>query len=199
LQLVGKSTATIQLDDLSLADRAYLQNRDKPDSEFEHPSRQWASKNGTFHAEGKAVTFIGDGDVRLVRADSKVVSVPIEKLSADDQEYFKRLKNTASTAATLATTAAASIDDPFSTVESFNGPSETTAPKTTTRSVAHKASKPLVSSDSTPADSPGAVDRNPNGEQVTGQTATGIPTFTGPRGGTYHYSANGNKVYSKHK
>jgi hypothetical protein len=30
-----------------------------------------------------------------------------------------------------------------------------------------------------------------------GYTATGIPTHEGPRGGIYHYSKNGNKVYEK--
>jgi len=38
-----------------------------------------------------------------------------------------------------------------------------------------------------------------NGEVQTGTTATGIPTYTGPGGGTYHYSKSGNKVYEKHK
>lgn len=50
-----------------------------------------------------------------------------------------------------------------------------------------------------PDPEPDTVDRNPNGEAVTGHTPTGIPTFTGPRGGVYHYSKNGNKVYSKKK
>lgn len=43
------------------------------------------------------------------------------------------------------------------------------------------------------------VDRNPYSESVTGQTATGIPTYTGPRGGQYHYSKSGKKVYEKKK
>jgi len=34
---------------------------------------------------------------------------------------------------------------------------------------------------------------------VTGYNAKGIPTFTGPRGGVYHYSASGGKVYEKYK
>ncbi len=42
-------------------------------------------------------------------------------------------------------------------------------------------------------------DRPSNGEAQTGQTATGIPTYTGPRGGQYHYSKSGNKVYEKRK
>jgi len=38
---------------------------------------------------------------------------------------------------------------------------------------------------------------NPGNETVTGYNAKGLPTFTGPRGGQYHYSANGSKVYDK--
>jgi hypothetical protein len=45
----------------------------------------------------------------------------------------------------------------------------------------------------------GYVDRNPHGEAVTGRTATGIPTFTGPRGGHYHYSKSGKRVYERKK
>lgn len=43
------------------------------------------------------------------------------------------------------------------------------------------------------------VNRNPHNETVTGYNAKGIPTFTGPRGGIYHYSASGGKVYEKRK
>ena len=48
-------------------------------------------------------------------------------------------------------------------------------------------------------DSANNSDRPSNGEVQTGTTATGIPQYTGPRGGTYHYSKNGNKVYDKRK
>lgn len=41
------------------------------------------------------------------------------------------------------------------------------------------------------------VNRNPHNETVTGYNAAGLPTFTGPRGGQYHYSADGGKVYDK--
>lgn len=40
-----------------------------------------------------------------------------------------------------------------------------------------------------------SVDSNP----TAGFTPTGIPQYVGPRGGVYHYSKNGNKVYSKKK
>ena len=43
------------------------------------------------------------------------------------------------------------------------------------------------------------VNRNPHNETVTGYNANGIPTFMGPRGGVYHYSASGGKVYEKRK
>jgi endonuclease YncB( thermonuclease family) len=60
------------------------------------------------------------------------------------------------------------------------------------------SSSPFARSSSSGA-SAGAVDRNPYGEQATGSTATGIPTYTGPRGGQYHYSSSGKKVYERHK
>jgi len=44
---------------------------------------------------------------------------------------------------------------------------------------------------------PQSTGRNPNSENVSKRTATGIPTFTGPRGGQYHYSKSGKKVYEK--
>jgi hypothetical protein len=46
---------------------------------------------------------------------------------------------------------------------------------------------------------PAPIDRNPYGEATTGYTATGIPIHTGPRGGRYHYSKSGKKVYERRK
>jgi hypothetical protein len=37
----------------------------------------------------------------------------------------------------------------------------------------------------------------PTSEAAFGTTAAGNPTFVGPRGGIYHYSASGNKVYQR--
>ena len=37
------------------------------------------------------------------------------------------------------------------------------------------------------------------GSQITRYTATGIPIHTGPRGGRYHYSKSGKKVYEKRR
>jgi hypothetical protein len=34
---------------------------------------------------------------------------------------------------------------------------------------------------------------------VTGYNPQGLPTYTGPRGGVYHYSKEGGKVYEKNK
>jgi hypothetical protein len=41
------------------------------------------------------------------------------------------------------------------------------------------------------------VNRNPCNQTVMGFNAAGLPTSTGPRGGVYHYSADGGKVYDK--
>lgn len=69
-----------------------------------------------------------------------------------------------------------------------DSPSVGTSDKDDSPAVTPKASKPRT-----------AVDRNPFYETPTGETATGIPTYTGPRGGQYHYSKSGNKVYEKRK
>ena len=42
---------------------------------------------------------------------------------------------------------------------------------------------------------PSVYDKNP----IVGKTATGIPIHRGPKGGLYHYSKSGNKVYEKKK
>src|SRR5689334_25415828 len=65
IQLTGKSMATIQFDDLSIADCASVRLRAKDDSEFRQPFRQWASASGQFHVNAKAVAFIDDRNVRL--------------------------------------------------------------------------------------------------------------------------------------
>ena len=41
------------------------------------------------------------------------------------------------------------------------------------------------------------ANRAPSGDTPYGTTATGIPTYVGPRGGVYHYSKSGKKVYSR--
>ena len=52
----------------------------------------------------------------------------------------------------------------------------------------------------TRTNAPTTQQAGPRGDTPTGQTtATGMPTYVGPRGGVYHYSKNGNKVYEKHK
>lgn len=70
------------------------------------------------------------------------------------------------------------------------------------RPAAKKASTPVAKTKPKPApvapiEEP--VDRPSGDGPVTGYSPTGIPEYTGPRGGTYHYSKNGNKVYSKRK
>src|SRR5262249_33842240 len=41
------------------------------------------------------------------------------------------------------------------------------------------------------------INRNPYNEIVRGYNAAGLPVFTGPRGGFYHYSETGGKFYEK--
>jgi len=44
---------------------------------------------------------------------------------------------------------------------------------------------------------PPVANRAPSGDTPSGTTATGIPTYVGPRWGVYHYSASGKKVYQR--
>ncbi len=44
---------------------------------------------------------------------------------------------------------------------------------------------------------PSVANQAPSGDIPNGTTATGIPTYVGPRGGVYHYSASGKKVYQR--
>jgi hypothetical protein len=258
-----KSTADIRLGTLSMADRAVVLAQDKP--EFQRTFRQWSSASGTYHVDAKAILIDGP-NVRLARADTKVVSVPIDKLSKDDRSYLDRLQEAIRSPAFASTN-----DDPFSSVESFTGgskPPVRTAPKTnavapqheagglaadpivyvtktgkkyhtegcrslhaggipmplseaTTKyspcSICHpplvgesdsaaaaKTTPPRTTTNRAPKEVPSnsittPVRPNPDDEKVTGHTATGIPTYTGPRGGEYHYSKSGKKVYERKK
>ena len=61
------------------------------------------------------------------------------------------------------------------------------------------ASSTTTEPNSTPEERPAppsVANRAPSGDTSSGTTATGIPTYVGPRGGVYHYSASGRKVYS---
>ena len=56
------------------------------------------------------------------------------------------------------------------------------------------------SSNAAPSPAPETVDKAPPSSSTSlGTTATGIPLHMGPRGGVYHYSKSGNKVYQRKK
>src|SRR4051812_36591718 len=74
VEKTDKTTATIPLDTLSIADRAFLRNRESGSSEFQRKTHQWTSADGKYHVEGKAV-FSDDNSLRMARADGKVVTV----------------------------------------------------------------------------------------------------------------------------
>ncbi len=44
---------------------------------------------------------------------------------------------------------------------------------------------------------PSVANQAPSGGTPYSTTATGIPTYVGPRGGVYHYSPSGKKVYQR--
>jgi hypothetical protein len=188
----GSATQSIPLNSLSAADRAYIIAHDDKSSEFQNQFHKWTSANGKYQVDAKAIT-VDDTSVKLTRADAKVINVPLNKISKDDRSYIDRLQKLLKSQDEDNPFAPA--DDGFNSIAAFNGDSQTpkAADKKTTTSTPRRTTVLKPKADS------GTVDRNPYGETVTGQTATGIPTYTGPRGGTYHYSKSGNKVYSRHK
>jgi len=46
---------------------------------------------------------------------------------------------------------------------------------------------------------PPVADRASSGDTASGTTATGIRSYVGPRGGVYHYSKSGKKVYERRR
>ncbi len=79
---------------------------------------------------------------------------------------------------------------------------------TGTRTESKAASAPAVAERSPtvpPTSGPGVStatkqsDAAPIGGTSNGTTATGIPTYVGPRGGVYHYSKSGKKVYERRR
>jgi len=67
---------------------------------------------------------------------------------------------------------------------------------------AEKAPAPSARTEPTPEGRPSpptVADRATSGDTPYGTTATGIPTYVGPRGGVYHYSKSGKKVYERRR
>lgn len=266
IQKLDASTTTFKLESLSIADRALALTNKYRQSEFQKAIRQWTSAGENYRVEAKVLSVDGT-TARLVKADGKVASVPLDKLSKDDRAYLDRLQLAGKLAEQERDPFALGIE-PFGSMDSFVGnppPSAETRPKTastapiavpgtgskaldeqtvyvtssgTTYHTAgcrylNKSSIPMPLNEAAsryspctvchpptatkngdasktahvqgttaiPATQPSSdfVDRNPNDESSTGQTATGIPTFAGPRGGQYHYSKSGEKVYEKKK
>jgi SLA1 Homology Domain 1 (SHD1) protein len=192
----GQVRIIIASNSLSLADRAHLLVKDDAESEFRLTFRIWSSSDNKLHVKAKAVQVV-DGNVRLLRADNdKAAVVPIAKLSEPDQAFLRRLQRAVEQPKIEPATFSA--DNPFDSVESFNGsrPAPTQRKREAIAKPANEAPRQSTPSHGTDSE---YVDRNPYSERVTGHTATGIPTYTGPRGGQYHYSKSGKKVYEKKK
>ena len=53
------------------------------------PSRTWTDATGKFRTEAEYLG-LDDGKVKLKKANGKVITVPLEKLSEADQEYVRK-------------------------------------------------------------------------------------------------------------
>lgn len=73
-------------------------------------------------------------------------------------------------------------------------PSSLTIPAPASAAAASAAAIPAVRSASSTA-TPPAASGAPTGER----TASGAPIYVGPRGGRYHYSSSGKKVYERRR
>jgi tetratricopeptide (TPR) repeat protein len=70
-------------------------------------AREWADTTGQFKVEGELVE-VADGWVRLKAASGKIFTIPLERLSAGDQEFLKNAKtSTGAPAAARAASGAA--------------------------------------------------------------------------------------------
>ena len=61
----------------------------------------------------------------------------------------------------------------------------------------HAETQPEITRPQTPVSS--SLARDPDSGSSGDVTATGLPIFTGPRGGRFHYSASGKKVYERRR
>ena len=56
-------------------------------------ARLWTDSSGVYRVEATFVEQLGDGGVRLLRADNQtIVTVPLERLSPDDRQFVERIK-----------------------------------------------------------------------------------------------------------
>ena len=51
--------------------------------------RSWKSRDGKFKIEA-SLSEVDDGDVKLKKANGKIITVPLKKLSDKDKEYIER-------------------------------------------------------------------------------------------------------------
>jgi hypothetical protein len=112
---------------LSVSDRAFALSHGNPSSEFQKTSHAWTSDNGKYHVDAKAIAVDGT-KVLLRRAEDKVISVELSRLSESDRSFLKRLSDASKPPQPK-------IDDPFSTVESFTGFKPTQLVETPARTV----------------------------------------------------------------
>lgn len=191
----------VSLDLLSVADRAFALTHNDKKSEFQRPTRKWTSANGKYQVSAEAL-IVEDDAIRLLRSDNQnVISVSPEKLSLDDRAYIDRLEQTIKRP-DEAHLASEPVTDAFSSVEAFTG---VDVAKSNHQLQENSSDNPIPAGDvkKARAASPPVPPRTENTAPISNsgitadRTPTGLPIYTGPRGGRYHYSKSGKKVYEK--
>jgi hypothetical protein len=56
------------------------------------PNREWNDNTGTFQIEGRLVAIL-DGQVRILKTTGRTTTVPMRRLSEDDQNYVAEVIN----------------------------------------------------------------------------------------------------------
>ena len=92
--------------------------------------------------------------------------------------------------------ASADLDQPSAVAPEY---SARTSPRIEARTTARRTGRRYARKDGIKLPPSIPVESNSTSAASLGTTATGIPLHMGPRGGIYHYSANGNKVYERHR
>jgi hypothetical protein len=146
---------------------------------------------------GITMLLVGKGDKPVAAAPLPVVARPIAAKVAVPPVEAKRFELTAQEVEQAAKARASQrlLDKPANPLALTEQPpasserseaAETPAvPRTSAQTASTREAE--VEEPKTPASS----------ETSYGTTATGIPTYVGPRGGVYHYSKSGNKVYER--
>jgi len=193
---------TVPLDRLSRGDRSYLDRLKQAISttkDTDNPFQEIDSPSAAFNGQDSAAEQTKPAATVVRRADAAESKLP--ESAEDPTVYITKSGTKYHTAGCRY--AKSGTPMPLSQAAARYSPCSVCSPPPLAN---ESARRPQIQSSMSPSHRsraakpptlPQSTGRNPNSENVSKRTATGIPTFTGPRGGQYHYSKSGKKVYEK--